>query len=143
MTIESEATSVTGLKRIPVPPEAARFAAGEPLWDATLDLVAVVARDASSRSVGLVSGLGLREGAFASSFAHDSHNLLVVGRDAASMAAAANEVRRIGGGLVAAAARQRSPPRSGSRCWGSSPTSRPPGSPTSSKRSKRSSRALA
>jgi adenine deaminase len=38
-----------------------------------------------------------------SSFAHDSHNLLVVGRDAASMALAANEVRRIGGGLVLAA----------------------------------------
>ncbi len=104
VVIESEATSVTGLERIPVPPEAARFAAGEPLWDPALALVAVIARDSSSRSLGLVRGLGLREGAFASSFAHDSHNLLVAGRDAASMARAANEVGRIGGGLVAAAA---------------------------------------
>jgi adenine deaminase len=103
VVIESEATSVTGLERVPVPPEAARFAAGEPLWEPSLDLVAVVARGASSRSLGLARGLGLREGAFASSFAHDSHNLLVVGRDAASMAVAANEVRRIGGGLAVAA----------------------------------------
>ena len=100
VVIESEATSVTGLERLPVPPEAARFAAGEPLWDPSLVLAAVVARDASSRAAGLVRGLGLREGAFASSFAHDSHNLLVVGRDAASMTLAANEVGRIGGGLV-------------------------------------------
>ncbi len=100
IVIESEATSVTGLERLAVPPEAARFAAGEPLWDPSLTLAAVVARDASSRSAALVRGLGLREGAFASSFAHDCHNLLVVGRDAASMALAADEVGRIGGGLA-------------------------------------------
>ncbi len=100
VVIESEATSLTGLERLAVPQEAARFAAGEALWDPSLALAAVVARDASSRAAGLVRGLGLREGAFASSFAHDSHNLLVVGRDSASMAVAASEVGRIGGGLV-------------------------------------------
>jgi adenine deaminase len=100
VVVESEATSVTGLERLPVPPEAARFAAGEPLWEPSLALAAVIARDRSSRASALVRGLGLREGAFASSFAHDSHNLLVVGRDAASMALAAAEVRRIGGGLA-------------------------------------------
>jgi len=103
VVVETEWNSVTGLERLAVPPEAARFAAGAPLWDPSLDLVAVIARDASSRAAGLVRNLGLREGAFASSFSHDSHNLLVVGRDSASMALAANEVGRIGGGLVVVA----------------------------------------
>ncbi len=52
----------------------ARLAAG-----GDLTLCGVVARNGSSRSVGVVKGLGLRGGAYASSFAHDSHNLAVAG----------------------------------------------------------------
>ena len=49
----------------------------------------------------MVKDFGLRGGAVASTFAHDSHNLLVVGRNATEMALAANAVREIGGGVAA------------------------------------------
>ncbi len=52
-------------------------------------------------SIGLLGGLGLHRGAFATSFAHDSHNLLIIGKDPHSMARAANTVIQIGGGMVA------------------------------------------
>ena len=48
-----------------------------------------------------ISGFGLREGAIASSVAHDSHNVVVVGCDDASMAAAANLVIEARGGIAA------------------------------------------
>ena len=51
--------------------------------------------------VGLVEGFGLREGAVASTYAHDAHNLLVVGRDSAEMSLAARTLIRCGGGLCA------------------------------------------
>lgn len=49
----------------------------------------------------LVKGLGLRNGAIASSVAHDSHNIIVAGVEEAAMAAAVNELARCGGGFVA------------------------------------------
>jgi adenine deaminase len=48
-----------------------------------------------------VNGFGLKSGAIASSVAHDSHNLIVVGTNAQDMADAANSVIECGGGLVA------------------------------------------
>lgn len=67
--------------------------------------IAVVERHRGTGNIGLgfVRGLGLSEGAIASSVAHDSHNIAVVGADDGSMLAAAREVERLGGGLVAAA----------------------------------------
>lgn len=51
----------------------------------------------------VVSGFGLREGAIASSIAHDSHHLLVVGADPGEMARAVNLlIDRSGGWAVAA-----------------------------------------
>jgi adenine deaminase len=51
--------------------------------------------------VGLVSGFGFTERcAIASTVAHDSHNLLVVGTDEASMTVAANHLAETGGGQV-------------------------------------------
>lgn len=50
---------------------------------------------------GLVAGTGLKEGALATTYAHDSHHLLVLGRDPVDMALAANTVWELGGGLVA------------------------------------------
>ena len=48
-----------------------------------------------------MQGFGLREAcAVASTVAHDSHHLLVVGTDEADMALAANELRRLGGGQI-------------------------------------------
>jgi adenine deaminase len=52
---------------------------------------------------GLVHGFGLKKGALASSVAHDSHNIIAVGVEDLDLFAAVEEVRRLGGGLVAAA----------------------------------------
>ena len=51
--------------------------------------------------LGFVRGFGLKRGAIASSVAHDSHNLIVVGTDDADMMAAAHAVADMGGGLAA------------------------------------------
>ena len=50
-------------------------------------------------ALGLVKGLGLKSGAIASSVAHDSHNLMVVGKTTEDMAIAANALISHGGGL--------------------------------------------
>ena len=51
--------------------------------------------------LGFVRGFGLKRGAIASSVAHDSHNIIVVGTDDADMMAAAHAVADMGGGLAA------------------------------------------
>ncbi len=53
------------------------------------------------RGLAHIRGFGLSEGAIASSVAHDSHNVVVVGRDDESMAQAANLVIRSLGGIAA------------------------------------------
>ncbi|MCY4062598.1 MAG: amidohydrolase family protein [Chloroflexi bacterium] len=68
-----------------------------------LALASVIARDESSRTVGLIANTGLREGAWASSVAHDCHNLLVIGRSPDAMAQAAKAVHAMGGGVAVAA----------------------------------------
>lgn len=52
-------------------------------------------------ALGLVRGTGLKRGAIASSVAHDSHNLMIIGADAQSMALAANTLIEQGGGFCA------------------------------------------
>jgi adenine deaminase len=51
--------------------------------------------------LGLVKGFGLTQGALASSVAHDSHNVIAVGVTDGEMLRAIEEIRRMGGGLVA------------------------------------------
>jgi len=53
--------------------------------------------------LGLVRGFGLKRGALASTVAHDSHNLVVVGVEDEDLHLAACEARRLGGGLVVVA----------------------------------------
>ena len=67
-----------------------------------INKIAVVERHRSSGriAVALIKGLGLREGAIASSVAHDSHNIIVAGVEEEAMAAAVSELVRIGGGFV-------------------------------------------
>ena len=48
-----------------------------------------------------VHGFGLQEGAIASSVAHDSHNIIVVGTNSQDMASAVNKLIKNKGGLVA------------------------------------------
>ena len=74
--------------------------------DPARDLVkiAVVERHhASGRvGVGFATNVGLRRGAFASTVAHDAHNIVVLGVDDADMAACAMRLAEIGGGIVIA-----------------------------------------
>ena len=51
---------------------------------------------------GLVHGFGLKRGALASSVAHDSHNVIAAGVEDLDLFTAVEEIRRMGGGLVAA-----------------------------------------
>ena len=65
--------------------------------------IVVVERHSGTQHVGLglVKGLGLREGALASSIAHDSHNVVAVGASDADMALAVRTLNSLQGGIVA------------------------------------------
>ena len=92
---------ITRWKRVP-----ATVADGAAVADPQRDLlkIAVVNRYAARAPValGFIRGFGLREGALASSVAHDSHNIVAVGADDESLAAAVNLAIAHKGGLVAA-----------------------------------------
>jgi adenine deaminase len=81
----------------------ARVVAGRAEADPARDLLklAVVNRyvPAAPVAVGFVRGFGLQTGALAASVAHDSHNIVAVGADDASLAAAVNLVIAHRGGL--------------------------------------------
>ncbi|UQN08958.1 adenine deaminase C-terminal domain-containing protein [Deinococcus sp. QL22] len=85
----------TRLETVPV-----AFQDGWPV-DPALNAVAVFTRQGSAPpGLGLLRGFGLQAGAFASTLAHDSHNLLVVGQSREDMVAAARTLQRAGGGMV-------------------------------------------
>ena len=64
--------------------------------------LAVVERHHASGNIGLglLEGYGLKDGAIALTVAHDSHNIIVLGDNNVDMAAAVEELRRIGGGMT-------------------------------------------
>ena len=66
--------------------------------------IAVLERHHASGRVGLgfATNIGLKSGAFASTVAHDAHNVVALGVDDADMAACANRMVEIGGGIVIA-----------------------------------------
>lgn len=64
-------------------------------------IIVVERHKASGRvGIGLVKGFGLRSGAFASTVAHDSHNIIAVGMYDEDILAAVNAIKRMKGGLV-------------------------------------------
>lgn len=64
--------------------------------------IAVVERYGHNRmSNGFINGFGLKEGAIATSVAHDSHNIITVGTNSDDMVNAVNQLVENGGGLVA------------------------------------------
>jgi adenine deaminase len=65
--------------------------------------IGVIERHLASGNIGLgfVNGFGIKRGAIASSVAHDSHNLVVVGTNDQDMVCAIEEIIRLRGGLVA------------------------------------------
>ncbi len=64
--------------------------------------IAVVERHKNTGHIGLgyITGYGLKSGAVATSFSHDSHNIIVVGTNEKDMAAAVNQVVENRGGIV-------------------------------------------
>lgn len=68
--------------------------------------IAVVERHTGSGNIGkgFVRGFGLKQGAIASSVAHDSHNIIVVGTTDEDMLAAVKTVVLMGGGLAVVSA---------------------------------------
>lgn len=77
---------------------------GHYAYNKKLDLLklAVVERhhETGSIGLGLVEGFGLKNGAIASTVAHDSHNLIIIGDTDAHLKLAAETIQEIGGGLV-------------------------------------------
>ncbi|MEM2636851.1 MAG: adenine deaminase [Candidatus Korarchaeota archaeon] len=64
--------------------------------------IAVVERHRATGNVGVgfIHGMGIKEGAMATTIAHDSHNIICVGTSDEYMNKAITEVIRIGGGIV-------------------------------------------
>ena len=79
---------------------------GELIADPERDILklAVVERHHATGNIGLgfVKGFGLKAGAFASSVAHDAHNIVVVGTNDTDMRAAVEKVVAMQGGLAVA-----------------------------------------
>jgi adenine deaminase len=78
--------------------------AGAAVADPEQDLakIAVIERHLGTGRIGLgfVHGFGLTRGAFASTFSHDAHNVVVVGMEDESMTRAVERLVELGGGLV-------------------------------------------
>ena len=66
--------------------------------------IAVLERHHATGRIGLgfATNIGLKRGAYASTVAHDAHNVVVIGIDDADMAACACRLAEIGGGIVVA-----------------------------------------
>ncbi len=76
---------------------------GELLSDASRDLAKIVVLNRYKPSkpvVGFITGFGLKGGAFASSIAHDSHNLIAIGMDDQDILNALNRVIDSKGGIA-------------------------------------------
>jgi adenine deaminase len=86
--------------------EAPRVEQGAAIADPERDLakIAVIERHHATGRLGkgFVKGFGLQRGAFASSVAHDAHNLVVVGVSDDDMVACVERLATIGGGIVVA-----------------------------------------
>lgn len=78
---------------------------GKILPDLRADVVkvTVIERHKATGNVGkgFVRGFGLKRGAVASTVAHDSHNLIVLGTNDGDMAMAADKLIDVGGGMIA------------------------------------------
>jgi adenine deaminase len=71
--------------------------------DTENDILKIVVKDRYKDgpcAVGFIRGFRLKDGAFASSVAHDSHNIIAVGSNDKDLAGAINEIVRLKGGLA-------------------------------------------
>ena len=99
--IEIIADQLITRERIEQPAVKNRQSVSDPARD--LLKIAVVERHRGTGNIGkgFVKGFGLKHGALASSVAHDSHNIIIVGTTDADMRAALQAVVEMGGGLAA------------------------------------------
>ncbi|HBC79148.1 MAG TPA: adenine deaminase [Bacteroidales bacterium] len=73
--------------------------------DTKSDILKIVVKDRyrdMPPAVGFIKGFGLKSGAFASSVAHDSHNIICAGTNDQDIVSAVNEIVRLKGGLAVA-----------------------------------------
>lgn len=72
------------------------------LADGSVRKIAVVERhhDTGLHAAAYIKGYGLTHGAIATTVAHDSHNIIIVGDNDSDMFMAAEELKRIGGGYI-------------------------------------------
>lgn len=70
--------------------------------ESDLSKIAIIERHNNTGNIGLgiVKGLKLNSGAIATTFAHDSHNLVVCGTNDSDMIFAIEELKKIGGGTI-------------------------------------------
>jgi adenine deaminase len=71
--------------------------------DTENDILKIIVKDRyldSKPAVGFIKGFGLKSGAFASSVAHDSHNIIAIGTNDKDLLAAVNEIVKMKGGLT-------------------------------------------
>jgi adenine deaminase len=70
------------------------------------DILKIVVKDRykdAPPAVGFIKGFGLKDGAFAGSIAHDSHNIICVGTNDNDIVIAMNEIIKLKGGLAVSA----------------------------------------
>jgi adenine deaminase len=71
--------------------------------DISNDILKIVVKDRYKDlppAVGFIKGFGLKKGAFASSIAHDSHNIIAIGADDRNIIEAVNKIVEMKGGLA-------------------------------------------
>lgn len=75
---------------------------GEFIADNNFSKAAVIERHKATNNIGLgiISNFNIKNGAIASTVAHDSHNLIVVGDNDKDMLIAINELKRVNGGYT-------------------------------------------
>lgn len=74
-------------------------------YDLQNDILKIIVKDRyvdMPPAIGFIKGFGLKKGAFASSVAHDSHNIICAGTNDNDIVAAVNEIVRLKGGLAVA-----------------------------------------
>jgi len=74
--------------------------------DSATDILKIVVKDRYRNgppATGFIKGFNLKKGAFASSVAHDSHNIICIGVSDNDIVAAINEIVRLKGGLAVSA----------------------------------------
>lgn len=71
--------------------------------DTSADILKIIVKDRYTDkppAVAFIKGFGLKHGAFASSVAHDSHNIIAIGTNNDDILAAVNEIIKLKGGLA-------------------------------------------